>query len=833
MLGEGRVLADRYEVTGKIGTGGMSDVYKAKDHKLNRFVAIKVLKSEFSENRNFVSKFRVEAQSAARLMHPNIVNVYDVGEEDGLHYIVMELVEGITLKKYIEKKLRVSVKESISIAIQVAQGIESAHNNQIIHRDIKPQNIIISKEGKVKVTDFGIARAATSNTITSNAMGSVHYTSPEQARGNYSDEKSDIYSLGITMFEMLTGRVPFDGETTVQIAIKHIQQELPSPREFVDDIPVSVEQIIFKCCQKNAARRYQNMGELIADLKKSLLTPDENFVTVVDLESQGKTRTVTDEDIDRIRQQTSSFDPIDEEIISAGRPRKTNFRNSGFTGEFELGTGEIGYAGESYAQEEGNGGYEDQGYSDQGYADPGYADGYEGYDEEYAGGYADDVYGDEYAEDYDERYEGGYEEPYDDEYPVKNGSGRRSGEKNTGRNKNGKKGGKKNGDNRTQPRPPKNKNTKPNPKRRSRGFEDEEDDDIDPRMEKVMGVLGVIAAVIIAVIAIVVVSKMFGIFKSTTGDLTKKTEVSESVRMIAVTGKNYDVAKGELKALGFSVEATYVSSATVEKDQVISQSIEDGEVVPVGSVVELEVSSGTDGVAVPNVTGLTEAEAKVNLENSGFTMAKEEGASDSVAKGNVISQNPAYGESIPKGSTVTVIISTGASTTAVEVPDIRLQTETDAKAMLTANNLSWSTVSEEYSDTVPIGCVVNQSYAPGTSVPEGTSVSFTLSAGPQNGGAALYKCNFLVNAPSAYTGGNAVVTLTQPDTGAVLFATTTTSFPVTINLANISGSPNALISVTYTVVGNIVTENEDGTTESTPTAEEKTEYQQVTLTPEG
>ena len=200
MLELGIIIGNRYEIIEKIGSGGMSDVYKAKCHKLNRYVAIKVLKKEFCENKSFVSKFRVEAQSAAGLSHPNIVSVYDVGEEGGLHYIVMELVEGITLKEYIQKKARLSVKESISIAIQVASGIEAAHNKHIIHRDIKPQNIIISMEGKVKVTDFGIARAATSNTITSNVMGSVHYTSPEQARGGYSDEKSDIYSLGITLF---------------------------------------------------------------------------------------------------------------------------------------------------------------------------------------------------------------------------------------------------------------------------------------------------------------------------------------------------------------------------------------------------------------------------------------------------------------------------------------------------------------------------------------------------------------------------------------------------------------------------------------------------------
>ena len=312
MIKIGMMIVERYEILEKIGTGGMSDVYKAKDHKLNRFVAVKVLKQEFSENANFVSKFRIEAQAAAGLMHPNIVNVYDVGEEGENHYIVMELVEGITLKKYIEKKARLSVKEAISIAIQVSMGIEAAHNNHIIHRDIKPQNIIISKEGKVKVTDFGIAKAATSNTITSNVMGSVHYTSPEQARGGYSDEKSDIYSLGITMFEMLTGRVPFNGETTVAIAIKHIQEEFPSPRDYVPEIPISVEQIVFKCCQKSPDRRYQSMSELIVDLKQSLINPDEDFVKVTDPDEEASTRMITDKDMVQIKRQSENRDSMDE-----------------------------------------------------------------------------------------------------------------------------------------------------------------------------------------------------------------------------------------------------------------------------------------------------------------------------------------------------------------------------------------------------------------------------------------------------------------------------------------------------------------------------------------
>ncbi len=280
MLREGMFIADRYEILEKIGSGGMSDVYKAKDHKLNRFVAIKVLKSEYSQDKTFVSKFRAEAQSAAGLMHSNIVNVYDVGEEAGIYYIVMELVEGITLKKYIEKKGRLGVREAVSIAIQVAQGIEAAHRHHIIHRDIKPQNIIISKEGKVKVTDFGIARAATSNTINSSVMGSVHYISPEQARGGYSDEKSDIYSFGITLFEMLTGHVPFDGDTTVAVALQHIQDDMVSPRKYLPDMPVSVEKIVLKCTQKKTDRRYQNATDLIADLKRSLITPNEDFVVI-------------------------------------------------------------------------------------------------------------------------------------------------------------------------------------------------------------------------------------------------------------------------------------------------------------------------------------------------------------------------------------------------------------------------------------------------------------------------------------------------------------------------------------------------------------------------
>ena len=316
MLTEGMYIADRYEILGKVGAGGMSDVYKAKDLTLGRFVAIKVLKAEFSEDINFVTKFRSEAQAAAGLEHPNIVNIYDVGSENGLHYIVMEYVEGITLKTYIEKKGQLSFKEAVSIAIQVGRGIEAAHNKNIVHRDIKPQNIMISTEGKVKVTDFGIARAATSNTISSDVMGSVHYSSPEQARNGFVDGKSDIYSLGIVMYEMVTGRVPFDGDTTVAVAIQHLQEEIVPPSVYAPNLPISMEKIILKCTQKNPDRRYASMTALLADLRKALISPNEDFVVMVPLANQDKTRVIGADDLNQIKKQTANvyIDPASIKI---------------------------------------------------------------------------------------------------------------------------------------------------------------------------------------------------------------------------------------------------------------------------------------------------------------------------------------------------------------------------------------------------------------------------------------------------------------------------------------------------------------------------------------
>jgi len=302
MLRTGMFLGDRYEILESVGSGGMADVYRAKCHKLNRMVAIKVLKSEYCNDKNFVTKFKAEAQAAAGLSHPNIVGIFDVGDEGEIHYIVMELVEGITLKQYIDKKKKLDIKESIGIAIQIAQGIGAAHEQHIIHRDIKPQNVIISKDGKVKVTDFGIAKIASSQTINSEAVGSVYYFSPEQARGGYCDERSDIYSLGITLYEMLTGRVPFDGESTVAVALAHLQADMTPPREIDPMIPISLEKIILKATMKKPERRYASAAELISDLRKALLMPEEDFVKVIPVNNTSPTLLISDDEISMIKQ---------------------------------------------------------------------------------------------------------------------------------------------------------------------------------------------------------------------------------------------------------------------------------------------------------------------------------------------------------------------------------------------------------------------------------------------------------------------------------------------------------------------------------------------------
>ena len=299
---ESVVLQGRYEIIEKIGSGGMSNVFRAKDLKLGRMVAIKVLKDEFCNDLNFVEKFKREAQAAASLLGENIVNIYDVVDEGRYHFIVMELVDGITLKEYIRIKGKLDITEGVSIAIQVARALKTAHAQHIVHRDIKPQNILITDDSKVKVADFGIARAVSEQTVNANAIGSVHYISPEQARGGRCDARSDIYSLGITMYEMFTGRVPFTGESTVAVALAHLEQAMTPPSVYNNKISPNLERIILKCTKKDPANRYQNITELLDDLENVLLNPDTPY------EISGSTKIIKAEDTAML----SRVEPIDD-----------------------------------------------------------------------------------------------------------------------------------------------------------------------------------------------------------------------------------------------------------------------------------------------------------------------------------------------------------------------------------------------------------------------------------------------------------------------------------------------------------------------------------------
>ena len=291
---EGRLIANRYEMIEKVGNGGMATVYKAKDHILNRFVAVKILRDEFTTDNEFIKRFHSEAQAVASLTNPNIVAVYDVGNEGNLYYIVMELVQGRTLKEIIQEQGKLSWKWSLRVAIQIAKALETAHKNNIIHRDIKPHNIIITEDGTAKVTDFGIAKAVSNSTITAfgTTLGSVHYFSPEHARGGFTDAKSDLYSLGVVLYEMLTGKVPFEADTPVSVALMHMQEKPVEPIELTPTIPISVNKIVMKAMQKDANFRYQSASEMLKDLNMALKNPDGNFVFMQDSDGDFETQRI-------------------------------------------------------------------------------------------------------------------------------------------------------------------------------------------------------------------------------------------------------------------------------------------------------------------------------------------------------------------------------------------------------------------------------------------------------------------------------------------------------------------------------------------------------------
>lgn len=655
MVKDGIFLGNRYEVIEKIGSGGMADVYKGRDTMLNRYVAIKVLKKEFREDETFVKKFRSEAQAAAGLLNPNIVNVYDVGEDRGLYYMVMELVEGITLKEYIDRKKRLSAREVISIAIQMCSGIEEAHKHHIIHRDIKPQNIIISNDGKVKVTDFGIARMVTSKTTTAVAMGSVHYTSPEQARGGYSDEKSDIYSIGITLYEMVTGQVPFNGDTTVEVAMKHLQEEITPPSELVPDIPYSLEQIILKCTQKNAERRYSDVDELIQDLKHSLVDPEGDFVQIVPV-GNADTVIITEDDLDDIRSSYGDDDEDDEygedddygeddedyEDDEDGEDHDSDEVNPRMNKVIKIMTivvaviiilvlalvigraaGLFRFGGTGTTQEEDSGQVKvpnvvgmslDDAKAELNDAGLGWKIGKQ---EESA------------------KYEKGYVMAQD----PKNG-------------------------------------------------------------EKVK--------------------------KNTQITLDVSTgKTDEQVEVPNVVGQDEADAQKTLEDAGFKVESAAVYSSQPQ-GEVVSTDPEAGTQAAKGSTVTIQVSKGEQKISVPDVRGTDENTAKSTLSGAGLNVTVTTDYSDSVAQGNVISQDPSGGTKVDAGANVNIVVSLGSRP--VSVPSVVGVSESNARQLIASAGLSVGSVTYR-EDSAPAGQVISCDPGVGASVSRGASVNLVVSQG--------------------------------------------------------------------------------------------------------
>ncbi len=673
MLKPGMMLCDRYEILDVVGAGGMSIVYKARCHRLNRNVAIKVLKPEFSNDKNFVTKFRIEAQASAGLSHPNIVNVYDVYDDDGMYFIVMELVDGITLKEYIAENGRLPMDKAIDFSIQIASGLEAAHESHIIHRDIKPQNIIVSKNGNIKVTDFGIAKAASPNTLTSGAMGSVHYISPEQARGGYSDERSDIYSLGITMYEMVTGRVPFEGENNVSVALMHIQNDMISPRQYYPDIYSSFEKIILKATQKKPERRYLTASALIADLKRVQNNPNIDIVVSPTAITNSPTQEWTKEDVRAIRD---------------GSAYKDNLSN-----DYANMQGNMGRNGNQYPNGSQTNTFQNPPVQNEmGELQP-------------IGGLSTiPVNNKKIAQLLDE-------DPWEDEFdsePVNTPPARKSGSI-----------------------------KKVQDYEEDEDDDDDSEMDPKLRNAVIIGGILAAVVVALVVIIFLSKLAGFSLFKNESKDKTttasSDTEqlVVEEI-MIDVVGVSEEAALNLLKDKGFiNVRTEHVSNSDIQEGYVFEQSVEKGKVISVDYEIVLKVSAGADEVVVPDVMGYSDEQACTILREAGFEIKHAYDFSEDVPKDSVMLQNPLGNTMAPAGSTVIITISNGSEVKEVEVPNLNGLTEAQAINSLAKYKLVQGQIKHEYSDTVAEGYVMAQDIPAGQVVNEGDAVGFTISDGPE------------------------------------------------------------------------------------------------------
>ena len=610
LLRAGTFLQNRYEIIKRIGGGGMSEVYKAKCHKLNRYVAIKVLKEEFGKDANFVKKFNIEAQAAAGLSHPNIVNIYDVVNENNMHFIVMELIEGITLKDYIASKGMLDIKEAINIALQVAKGLECAHERNIVHRDVKPQNIIISVDGTVKVADFGIAKATTEETINAFALGSVHYISPEQAKGAYTDIRSDIYSLGVSLYEMISGRVPFNGENAVAVALAHVEEVVTPPSIYNSKISPELETIVLKCMQKSPDRRYQNLKELIRELQNLLIQRND---TSAEVDSQ-----------------TRMIDKSD--IVSINSIRRDNAVRLNRTDE-------------SYVEER--------------------------------------------EED---------EEEFEDEVKDK--------------------------------------------KKKKTATKDKDADKEDKKMDSIMTALGAGIAVIIVVVILFFIIRFSGwtpfpkneesknIISTESSSAESETSVKADVEVPNITELPQEVAKTRLESLSLKMAvASSKYDDEISKDYIISQTPYPKAKVSKGDTVEVVISLGKEPIDLSklNLSGIsTEAATKI-LEGKGLKVSVVDEFSDNIEEDMLIRYSPSTAE---EGHTVTLYNSKGKKVNKIKVPSLVNKDEESAVALIQAAGLTVGDVKTVNSTSVEKGYIISQDVKADSEVEPGSSVGYSVSAGP-------------------------------------------------------------------------------------------------------
>lgn len=610
LLRAGTFLQNRYEIIKRIGGGGMSEVYKAKCHKLNRYVAIKVLKEEFGKDANFVKKFNIEAQAAAGLSHPNIVNIYDVVNENNMHFIVMELIEGITLKDYIASKGMLDIKEAINIALQVAKGLECAHERNIVHRDVKPQNIIISVDGTVKVADFGIAKATTEETINAFALGSVHYISPEQAKGAYTDIRSDIYSLGVSLYEMISGRVPFNGENAVAVALAHVEEVVTPPSIYNSKISPELETIVLKCMQKSPDRRYQNLKELIRELQNLLIQRND---TSAEVDSQ-----------------TRMIDKSD--IVSINSIRRDNAVPLNRT---------------------------------------------------------DDSYVEEREEE---------EKEFEDEVKDK--------------------------------------------KKKKTATKDKDVDKEDKKMDSIMTALGAGIAVIIVVVILFFIIRFSGwtpfpkneesknIISTESSSAESETSVKADVEVPNITELPQEVAKTRLESLSLKMAvASSKYDDEISKDYIISQAPYPKAKVSKGDTVEVVISLGKEPIDLSklNLSGIsTEAATKI-LEGKGLKVSVVDEFSDNIEEDMLIRYSPSTAE---EGHTVTLYNSKGKKVNKIKVPSLVNKDEESAVALIQAAGLTVGDVKTVNSTSVEKGYIISQDVKADSEVEPGSSVGYSVSAGP-------------------------------------------------------------------------------------------------------